>query len=268
MLISKNFLILLLVLLHLNCATNILGMVGAGSGAGIDVISKLKACPLKETNPPAGDAESILGHLFKGLGLWVDIGLGISLAISEPIKGLKVVGGVLYIFVTLISGYAQDHAENAGPKREENIQYTTDWKNCGDYFYTRGWIKIPYKVNQRREERVRLCKIQMNRKIDRAYLDLIQANFNKPKDEFLSHLKKTILKPEIILEGDPVEYLPESVGCYFDIIFYYQGGEDKFKADYIQYAQSKKKLPFNREIIPKALYEPCAHCSKSKSKVN
>ncbi len=97
---------------------------------------------------------------------------------------------------------------------------------------------------------------------------MIQANFNKPKDEFLSHLKRTILKPEIVLDGDPIEYPSGFVGCHFDIVFYYQGGEDKFKADYIQYAQSKKKMPFNREIVPKAVTEPCLRCSKSPPKVN
>lgn len=237
-----RYLYLLIVLLNFSCETLILSPIGGGIGIVSDNSNfAQKECSLKELlkrETPKFKRKAYKSYA-SILGFAIDIPVGIAIAVSEPITGLKIVGGFIYIWST---GWVVTAMNMDSPPRlyyEENSWLPKNWADCrnsGDFFHSLQIIRINLKQDIILEERKKLCSLETNKLIEKAYLSLAEYNFHKPQKNLLNELKKKLSKPEIF----PLEshfYINKSetgleLECAYRIIFYYKGGKVKLKEDF------------------------------------
>lgn len=229
-------------MLNFSCATLILSPIGEGIGILADNFnSAQKECSIQELLKK--ETPKFKKREYKSyasiLGFAIDIPIGIAIAVSEPVRGLKIVGGIIYIW---FSGWAWAAMNMDSPPRlyyEENSWLPKNWADCEnseDFFLNLQITRINLKQDITLEERKKLCSLETNKLIEKAYLSLAEYNFDKPQKNLLNELKKKLPKPEIFPHESHF-YINKSetrleLECAYRIIFYYKGGKVKLKEDF------------------------------------
>ena len=234
---------LLIVLLNFSCATIIFSRLGEGIGIIADKSRTKKVCSASEIIQK--EIFPLKKNEYRGfasiLGLMIDIPIGIGIVASQPATMPKVLGGFIYILGTLgnLIGNNMD-----SPRRiyyREDSWFPENWadcKNSADFFHSLQGTRINLKQDITLEERKKLCSLETNKLIEKAYLSLAEYNFDKPQKKLLNELKKKLPKPEIFPFESHLSIGKSETGfvleCAHRIIFYYKGGNDKLKEDFLK----------------------------------
>ncbi|MDX1959481.1 MAG: hypothetical protein SFU98_12960 [Leptospiraceae bacterium] len=245
-----NILFILLFLLNLNCATMIFSGIGKVIGGTVDTVSRKKIPPscissematrIRENELPVKSFQyKAVGST---VGFVIDLAAGIAYAFSEPITGLKVIGSVIYIWFSGMTGAAMNMDS---PPRIDH--YNNSWfsknslpcSNTEDFFYTIQFSEIDLNNDTSLEDKKKICKQEENKLLEKAYLSFAERNFDKLQKSLLIDLKKKLPKPEIFPHEEHLinykSYDGFMINCKYQIVFYYKGGKEQLKKDFSNY---------------------------------
>lgn len=182
------------------------------------------------------------------IGIVIDIPIGIAIAISEPVNGLKIIGGIFYIWfsgLTLAAMNMDSHPRLFSP--EKNSWLPENYRNCknsSEYFISVQGTNISLQKDLNLEDKKKICQQEIKKLTDKAYFSFIEANFDKPDKKISQNFKKNLIPSEIFPYKENLDIFHAKDGikltCAYKIIFYYKGGKENFRKDFSNNSTLKK----------------------------